>query len=129
MLDFPVSWPVITLAAAASVLLVVGFPRWNVRHRDASAPSCSRKRPVHHLPVHAALSPSAHFRLNISGEPLCLFYELLAGFACAWSIDFSCTQGVGWVSPDYGLSPALPLGNLPPFPHAAHRFAMVLHKL
>jgi len=106
MLDFPVSWPVIALAAAASVLLVFGFPRWNVRHRDASAPSCSRKRPVHHLPVHAALSPSAHCWLNISGEPLCLFYELLAGFACAWFIDFSCTQGVDCVAPDDGLAQA-----------------------
>jgi mannose-6-phosphate isomerase-like protein (cupin superfamily) len=32
------------------------------------------------------------------GEPLCLFYGLLAGFACAWLIDFSCTQGVDCIA-------------------------------
>ena len=97
MLDFPVSWPVVTLAAAARVLLVFAFPRWHVRHRDASAP-----------PALASVrgSPSVRARCALvgallaqhPGEPLCLFYGLLAGFACEWFIDFSCTQGVDCVA-------------------------------
>jgi len=65
MLDFPVSWLVFALAAAAGVLLVFGFPRWRVRHRDASAPPALASVRVHRLPVHAALPPPAHCWLNI----------------------------------------------------------------
>jgi len=64
MLDFPVSWLVFALAADVRVLLVFGFPRWCVRHRDASAPPALASVRVHRLPVHAAISPSAHCSLN-----------------------------------------------------------------
>ncbi len=91
-LEFPVSWPVIALAATARVLLVLGIPRWRVQHHDV-CPSPPQASGVHRLVLQTcglafdaqldrhAGKPSTHF---MSGRQNCLC--MISGF--------SRTQGV-----------------------------------
>lgn len=83
---------------------------------------------VHRLPVHAALSPSAHCWLNIPVNRCAYFMSCWQDLPVHGLLISLVHRDVDCVASGDGLAQVRRLENLPPFPHAAHRFAVVLHK-